>query len=154
MKKVHILAVGKLRTPFWQAAAIYYQSRLKRGLVVSESVVKDSDAANLTERSRIEGVRLLAALLPEHYPICLDERGHQLDSVEFAYFVRRVHEQFGKTPCFILGGAYGLSPEVREATRDTLSLGKITLPHELARVVLLEQIYRAEQIFNNSPYHH
>ena len=154
MKKIHILAVGKLRTPFWQAAAIYYQSRLKRGLVVSESVVKDGDAADLTERSRIEGERLLAALLPEHYPICLDEQGRQLASVEFADLIRRTHEQFAKTPCFILGGAYGLSPKIRAAACETLSLGKMTLPHELARVVLLEQIYRADQIFRNSPYHH
>jgi 23S rRNA (pseudouridine1915-N3)-methyltransferase len=154
MKKIHILAVGKLREPHWQAAAAFYLNRLKRSITLTEQLVKDAIATRPDERNDQEGKRLLAVLAPNHYPICLDERGRQFTSLEFAAFLSQLHEQAEKTPCFIIGGAFGRSPAVLGMARTTLSFGSMTLPHELARVLLLEQIYRADQIGRKSPYHH
>lgn len=154
MKKLNILAVGKLRTPHWQAAADYYTARLRRSFDVTERIVKDADAANTAERNRLEGERLLAALSPDLYPLCLDEHGRQFTSPEFAVFLSSIYDRAEKTPCFILGGAFGLDPAVLGKSATAISLGAMTLPHELARVVLLEQLYRVDQIWRKSPYHH
>jgi len=87
MKKMHILTVGKLREAHWQAAAALYLNRLKRGIALTEQHVKDAGAGQPDERSRHEGERLLAAVAPGYYPICLDERGRQFTSLEFAVFL-------------------------------------------------------------------
>ena len=154
MKRLHLLAVGKLRAPHWQAAAAWYAQRLARAFSLTERLVKDAGMAAPEERARAEGERILAALAPEQYPICLDERGKQFTSPEFAVFLARLYDQAEKIPCFIIGGAFGLAPAVLDTARAVVSLGRITLPHELARVVLLEQLYRVDQIWRNSPYHH
>lgn len=154
MKKLQILAVGKLRTPHWQAAAEHYNARLRHCFAVTERLVKDADANDIKERNRIEGERLLAALSPDLLPICLDERGKQYSSTEFAAYLAALYDRAERTPCFIVGGAFGLSPDVLGKASARISLGKLTLPHELARVVLLEQLYRVDQIWRKSPYHH
>ncbi len=154
MKKLRILAVGKLREPHWQSAAAWYARRLGRSFNFSERLVKDAGATGPEERGRLEGERLLAALAPDEYPICLDEHGKQFTSPEFASFLAQLYDQAEKIPCFIIGGAFGLSSAVLGAARAVVSLGRLTLPHELARVVLLEQLYRVDQIWRKSPYHH
>jgi 23S rRNA (pseudouridine1915-N3)-methyltransferase len=88
--------------------------------------------------------------------VVLDERGDAWSSRELAAKLK-AWEDGARTPCFIVGGAFGLSDEVRERARANgalFSLGRITLPHELARVVLLEQLYRAASINKGLPYHH
>jgi 23S rRNA (pseudouridine1915-N3)-methyltransferase len=155
LKPLRIIAVGKLKTPYWQEAATHYLARLKHWRAVEISLLKDGDAAlPIAERNELEGRRILAACTPQDTLIIMDERGKSFTSPQFSAFVSHVSENAASTPCFVLGGAFGLSPAVRQAARHVISLGSMTFPHELARVLLLEQLYRAEAICRNVPYHH
>ncbi|MEG2173712.1 MAG: 23S rRNA (pseudouridine(1915)-N(3))-methyltransferase RlmH [Desulfovibrionaceae bacterium] len=154
-KVVRIVAVGRLRTPHWVEAAEYYVKRLQHWRTITIQLVKDGEASlPMIDRNTLEGQRLMAAFAPHDCVICLDERGKHMTSPEFAAFLQRLSEDANKIPCFVLGGAFGLSPAVRNTAQHLVSLGPMTLPHELARVVLLEQIYRAEAIIRRVPYHH
>lgn len=154
MRRARIIAVGKLKTPHWQTAAAHYVKRLARSLRIEETAVKDADPAlPLAGRKEQEAERLLKALKPQDCPICLDEYGDMPDSRTFAGLLGRLHDA-GRTPCFIIGGAYGLGESVLAAAEHRISLGPMTFPHELARVMLYEQLYRAEQIRAGTGYHH
>jgi 23S rRNA (pseudouridine1915-N3)-methyltransferase len=154
MKSIRILAVGPIKTPHWRDAAAHYKKRLSHFLRLEEIEIKDADAG-LPPKARVEreSSRLLGLVRPPDIAFCLDERGTGHDSRSFADVLRRVYDA-GKRPCFIIGGAYGLAETVRTAAAHCLSLGPMTFPHELARVILLEQIYRAESILAGAGYHH
>lgn len=155
--RVRLLCVGKVKTPFWREAAAHYTQRLGRWRRVELVEVRDGDAALApVARSAQEGRRLLEALgpgTPREAVMALDEGGETLDSPGLAALLRRCDEG-GLRPVFVIGGPYGLSPEVRGACSRRLSLSAMTWPHELARVLLLEQLYRAECILRKVPYHH
>ena len=153
---LRLLCVGKLKTPFWREAAAHYAERLGRWRRVELIEVRDGDAAlTPAARSAQEGRRLLEALGPEgpRLAIALDEGGEALDSPGLAALLRQYDEQ-ALRPIFVIGGPFGFSPEVRAGCRRRLSLSAMTWPHELARVLLLEQLYRAECILRKVPYHH
>ena len=155
LKPLRIVAVGRLRTSHWKAAAEHYLGRIARWRTVTETLIKDADPAlSPAARSAVEGRGLLAALTPADIPVVLDERGRTFTSRQFASFLETLSEDANRVPCFIVGGAFGLDEAVRSASRHLLAFGPLTLPHELARVVLLEQIYRAEAVTRNLPYHH
>ena len=131
-----VIAIGRLRPPFVDDAD-HYVSRLRAHAKVEVVEVKDDAAA-------------IKRIPDGAYVVLLDERGKTRDSVAFAKFLdeRRLD---GRTLCFVVGGAYGLSLPGADAT---ISFGPMTLPHQLARVVLLEQLYRGLSILAGSPYHH
>lgn len=154
MRCIRILAVGRLKIPHWQEASAFYRNRLSRGLRLEEDIVKDAGAElSIAERKAAESERLLKKIRPGDAPVCLDESGRLLDSNAFADMLRRFHDS-AKTPCFLIGGAYGHAPALLDAVPVRLSLSPMTFPHELARVLLLEQIYRAENILAGTGYHH
>lgn len=147
--------MGRLKTAFWKDAAEHYIRRIARWRPMDVSEVKDGDSA-LPEAGRVaqEGRRLIAALDARDLPVIMDERGLSPTSPQLARRLRELDEGGRGRPCFIVGGAHGLDDEVRARAVLALALGPLTLPHELARVVLLEQLYRAECILRNIPYHH
>ncbi|MDO9632405.1 MAG: 23S rRNA (pseudouridine(1915)-N(3))-methyltransferase RlmH [Humidesulfovibrio sp.] len=151
------LFVGKAREASLRDAADLYALKLSRLARCEVALIKDAPAAcSAPEKCLREGRDILARLDPRHLPIALDERGDNWSSRELATKLK-AWEDAARTPCFIVGGAFGLSDEVRERARANgalFSLGRITLPHELARVVLLEQLYRAASINKGLPYHH
>ena len=151
---LRLLCVGKVKTPFWREAAAHYEKRLGRWRRVELLEVRDGDAA-LTPAARCaqEGDRLLEALGPAQAAIALDEGGDALDSPGLAALLRRYDER-ALRPAFIIGGPFGLAPGVLAACPRRISLSPMTWPHELARVLLLEQLYRAECILRKVPYHH
>ena len=154
MPQIQVIAVGRLREPYWKDAAEAYTKRLQRSHDLTETIVKDGDASlNAAERTAIEGERILQVLKPNALPICLDEHGKTMTSVQFAGFLQQAFDQ-ARSPCFIIGGAYGLARPVKERAAHLLSLGSMTFPHELARVLLFEQLYRADSILRGRPYHH
>jgi 23S rRNA (pseudouridine1915-N3)-methyltransferase len=154
MKGIHILAVGRLKTPCWRAAAEYYAARLARRLSLRESIVKDADARlEPSLRKMLEADRLLKTCRCGEVLVCLDENGESRTSGQFAGFLRALFDA-GKTPCFVVGGAYGLDQKILRSAELCLSLGAMTFPHELARVLLLEQVYRADSILAGTGYHH
>lgn len=154
-KPLRILCVGKIRTSFWKEAAAHYQQRISRWRPLDVTEVRDGDATlDTMSRNSQEGRRLLEALTPQDVPIVMDERGGAMTSQEFARFLQKLDHDAAGRPCFLIGGPFGLDDAVRAVARKKLCLGPMTLPHELARVVLLEQLYRAECILRKVPYHH
>lgn len=154
MSKLYLIGVGKIKTPFWQAAAEHYRSRLARSHQLEVILVKDADAALPPEaRKKQEGERIMAALPPGAAWICLDEHGKSLTSPAFAAYLKKLWDE-SRPPCFIVGGAYGLAPELLEKAHKKLSFGPMTLPHELAQVLLWEQLFRADAILRKTGYHH
>lgn len=153
LKPLRIIAIGRLRTSFWAEAAKLYLERLKHWRKIEETILRDANQdLSIIDRNTQEGKRILAVVKPEDIVICLDEKGKSFTSKEFSQFLDSFMPS--QRPCFIVGGAFGLSPEVMASAKHTICLGKMTLPHELARVVLLEQIYRAECISRKIKYHH
>ncbi len=155
MRVIRCVYVGALKQRFWKEAAEHYRGRLAPHVQLEEREVRDgSGKLSAEDRSRQEGERILAALKPGDMPICLDERGREFDSRALAEYLGRVLEDGNRVPCMVVGGPFGLADEVRAACAMSLCLGRLTLPHELARVVLLEQLYRAVSILRGAPYHH
>ena len=154
MKKLRIMAVGRIKTSFWQEAAELYHGRLLRTIAVEEVLVRDADARlPLPERLETEAGRLLKHRRASDTLICLDERGAMMTSEAFAAFLRKIQAS-GKVPCFAVGGAFGLAASFKQLADYQMALGPMTFPHELARVILLEQLYRAETILAGTGYHH
>ncbi len=140
--KITILAVGRLKEKHWAAAEADYLARLSHYAQVELREVTGDPA-------------LLAALPAKGKLIALDERGELLSSEELARKVVGAHEQHGGGAplCFAIGGADGFSAPVRQRAERFVAFGRITLPHRLARVLLLEQIYRSYSILRGEPYH-
>ena len=154
MKTIKILAVGQIKEPHWQMAATHYQKRLGHTARLVLHSIKDAPA-KLPAETRVEheSERLATLVKPTDVTICLDEEGRNLTSKEFAFFLESLYN-YGATPCFIVGGAYGLSASLKKQARHTIALSPMTFTHEMALVVLLEQLYRTEMILLGTGYHH
>ena len=154
MKSIRLLVVGQAKTPWFREACAHYLGALRRHVPAEEVVVRDGKASEPVRRMAEEGQSLLAKVSPRDHLIVLSEEGRSLASRELAGRLRGWLEDPGRRPCCVIGGAFGLAPEVRARADLTLALGPGTLPHELARVVLYEQLYRAAAILAGTPYHH
>ena len=153
--KVRVVCVGKLKIPFCKDACAHYLTRIGHYRQILCSEVRDGDSSLPPDRRKAEeGQRILEALGPGDFLIALDEHGDTLTSEKFARLLQKLDTEASGTPCFVVGGAYGLDGRVLERARRCLSLSAMTFPHELARVVLFEHLYRAECILHKSPYHH
>ncbi|MCL1916419.1 MAG: 23S rRNA (pseudouridine(1915)-N(3))-methyltransferase RlmH [Desulfovibrionaceae bacterium] len=154
MYKASIISIGQLKASFWKEAAEFYRGRLSRSWRIREICLRDADSAlppaMIKER---EGERIMAALPAGHTFICLDERGEGLSSETLARRLEAFRD-VSSPPCFIIGGAWGLSEVVLSSAALRLSLGPMTLPHELAQVILWEQLFRVDSILRRSGYHH
>jgi 23S rRNA (pseudouridine1915-N3)-methyltransferase len=152
--KIMIVAVGKLHGAYWRAAQQDYLARLRRYTDVTLVEVKDAIGRGAPDAVAIqrEGESLLAAAKDTRRVIALTANGRQMDSPGLADFLRKQIEIYGSL-AFLIGGPVGLAPEVLKICDDTLSLSPLTFPHELARVILLEQLYRAATIIAGEKYH-
>lgn len=150
--QLHLLAVGKLRPAFREACDEYLR-RLRRVVNVSEREVREAGrAGSITQQRDEEGKRLLEAL-PENTDVTLlDLDGASWSSTAVAEQLQEWRLR-GRDHALVIGGAVGVSPAVRARASVTWSLGPLTLPHELARVVVAEQLYRATTIIRGEPYH-
>ncbi|MCP9914928.1 23S rRNA (pseudouridine(1915)-N(3))-methyltransferase RlmH [Cyanobium sp. ATX 6F1] len=138
--RLRLIAVGKLRKRWVSEGAALYLKRLP-GLQVLE--LKDSNPAS-------EAQAVLAALRPDERLVALAEEGERLGSVDLA---RRLEGFGSERLAFVIGGADGLDPALKARASWLLSLSALTFPHELARLLLLEQLYRARTILQEGPYH-
>lgn len=154
MKPIRLLVVGAAKAPFFRDAAAHYLTALRRYLPAEEVVVRDGKAAEAERRKAEEGKALLGKIGPRDFLVVLDEGGASFTSLALSRRLRSLVEDPGRVPCFVVGGAFGLAPEVLARADLTMALGPGTLPHELARVVLYEQLYRAAAINAGAPYHH
>ncbi len=150
--KIYLVAVGRIKDEHIQKKIQEYVKRLGKGieLVVCEL----ADGKGAPERMiEDEGKRIINHLPKSGYIVVLDEKGELLTSIDFAQLIKKVINQ-GRNVIFIIGGAYGLSEEVKKRADKILALSKMTFPHELARLILIEQIYRALNILQKTGYHH
>jgi 23S rRNA (pseudouridine1915-N3)-methyltransferase len=152
--KIRVAAVGRLKEPHWRAAADEYLKRLRPYATVEMVEIADRDIGTDAARAiAAEGADLLRAVPPASYAVVLDAGGRQMSSEDLAGWLaeRMLHGASDIT--FIVGGSAGLAPDVLARGDERLSLSRMTLPHQLARVVILEQVYRAFRIMRNEPYH-
>ncbi len=158
MLNIRVICVGKLKEKYWESACAEYLKRL--GGYCSPTVVEVKEAklpanASPADEQNVmikEGRDILAKIDSSDYVIALDIQGRELDSPGIAKRIAEIAFDHSRID-FIIGGSLGLSDEVRKRADMKLSFGKITLPHQLARVVLLEQIYRAFKINAGETYH-
>ena len=146
--KFTIVAVGKLKEKFWTAACAEYLKRMQPYGKTEVREIAGVDAA----RDR-EGAAILAALGPSAHVVLLAIDGKQRSSESFSQRIDALKLNGASDIAFVIGGSDGVSAAVRQRADETLSFGPITLPHNLARVVLLEQLYRAQKISRGEPYH-
>lgn len=150
--QVHLLAVGKLR-PYYREACDDYLRRLRRHLTVTEVEVREAARAPTAEAQREEEAARLRARLPAGgTTVALAREGSGWSSAELARRMERWRLE-ARPVAFLLGGSHGLAPDLIAEAGARWSLGPPTLPHELARVVVAEQLYRALTILRGEPYH-
>lgn len=155
MRNISFIWIGKLKKGWWQDAAAHYMKRIAPQFSVRETVLKDAPGhLDAAEKKLWEGRKIMEKLGPQDFPVVLDEHGKTMTSPQLSRKLTTWVEDPATSPCFIVGGAFGLSDEVLTASRFKLSLSPMTFPHEMARVLLLEQVYRASAIAAGSPYHH
>ena len=151
--RIRVVAIGKDRSGLFAPAAEEYAGRLARYLRLEVVEVPEARKHAGTPRAKEEeGEALLARLGERERVVLLDERGAEETSAAFAHRVERWLSR-GQDVALVVGGADGLSDAVRARGQETVALSRMTLPHRLARVVLLEQLYRAMTILRGEPYH-
>lgn len=156
MLRITVIAVGKLKEKFWVAACDEYLKRLRPYAKVSVAEIPDVDPtrAGGVEAARIrEGEGILVAVPEGARVILMAIEGKQRSSEGFSRHLDELALRGESDLAFVIGGSDGVSDAVRARSDETFSFGPITLPHNLARVVLLEQIYRAFKISRGEPYH-
>lgn len=153
---IKIIAVGKLKEKYTKDAIDEFKKRLGAycSLSLVEIPAQEIKDENLNEKYKeTEGQKILAAIKPDSYVITLEILGKSLSSEEFAQKIKTLSQEGHNEVVFVIGGANGLSKAVSERANFKLSFSKMTFTHQLIRVFLYEQIYRAFKIINNEAYH-
>ncbi|MDD4319270.1 MAG: 23S rRNA (pseudouridine(1915)-N(3))-methyltransferase RlmH [Candidatus Peribacteraceae bacterium] len=154
MHRITLLCVGKISSDWIAEGCRDYLSRLKRDALVDVHEVGASKEKDAERQKKDESLRLLSAMAKhEGDSIVLDETGERMTSAQFAKFLQSVFDA-GTPAEFVIGGAYGLTDEVRRGAKKTIRLSDMTFTHEMARLVFLEQLYRSVQITKGTGYHH
>jgi 23S rRNA (pseudouridine1915-N3)-methyltransferase len=148
MSRISIIALGKLPSEY-VAASEHFTRMLSKDVSIHEIIIKKN--INGPEIMEPEADAILSKIPVSDYMILLDPRGKKLDSIDFAQSLSRAMENNKIT--FVIGGAFGVSDRVKSRANFALSLSDLTFSHMLARIILLEQLYRAKSIIAGHPYH-
>ena len=155
---IKIYAIGKIKD-FYKAGVDEYLKRISGYSKIEVIELKDESISDKPSDLEIkkaidnEGKRVLSLLKNNEFLIGLDLNKKEMDSIEFSKFLMEKLESNGSNISFVVGGSYGLSDELKKRVNTSISISKFTLPHQLARLVLVEQIFRAFKIINNETYH-
>ncbi|BAM86450.1 conserved hypothetical protein [Bradyrhizobium oligotrophicum S58] len=157
--RIVVIAIGRLKQGPERELAERYRERFEdlgrklgfRGLDIQE--IPESRARDAATRISEEAAAIAAAIPDKAVLVCLDERGQNIDSTTFASHLGRWRDQGLPAAVFVIGGADGLSPELRRTAKLGVAFGAATWPHQIVRVLLLEQIYRTATILAGHPYH-
>jgi 23S rRNA (pseudouridine1915-N3)-methyltransferase len=158
MVTVRIVAVGKIKEKFTKDEISEYLKRLskycKPSIVeVEEEKAFDNSPSDIERILKKEGENLLKQIKPNDYVVLLDLHGEEIDSIKFSKIVEKIQTQGFSTIDFVIRGSNGLSDEVRKRSNFKLKLSPLTFTHQMTRVIILEQVYRAFKILNNEVYH-
>lgn len=149
---IKIICVGKIKEKYLTSAIEEYQKRISKYTKIEIIEVLDEGIEEVNKVLKIEGERIKKHLGPKDYIITLEIKGQEISSIELTKLLEKVNLDYSNIT-FIIGGSYGLSEEIIRSSNYHLSFSKLTLPHQLFRVLLLEQIYRTYKIRNNEKYH-
>lgn len=157
---IRIIAVGRLRERYWQDAAADYARRIRPYArleieEVAEARLKDGASAAEEKKAMQEEGRAILERLKGHEGavVALDRQGRSPDSLQMARWLERMILEGRGDVAYVIGGPLGLAPEVLQRAEFRLSFSKMTFPHQMMRVILLEQIYRGMRIMRKEPYH-
>ena len=157
--KIKLVTVGKLKEKYLKDGIAEYSKRISRFAAVEMIELADEktpDCSSDSENEKIldlEGNRILSKIGDREFVVVLAIEGKTLSSEEFSKQLEQASINGFSTLTFVIGGSLGLSPQVKNRANLSLSFGRLTLPHQLMRLVLVEQIYRAFSIQQGSPYH-
>lgn len=146
---IKIICVGKIKESYYKDALEEYLKRLKKYVKLELIELPDYNY-DITKTTTEEGKKILDKISDKDFVITMEIEGKQLDSLEFS---KLIDDNISNNMVFVIGGSYGLSNEVKKRANVSLSFSRLTFPHQLFRIILLEQIYRAYRIINNESYH-
>ena len=149
---IKVITVGSIKEKYLKEAIEEYLKRLKKYTNIEIIEVKDEGLVEEKKSIQLEGEKISKHLSQKDYIITLEIEGKQVSSEELAEKLNQIQIE-NSNITFIIGGSYGLSEEIKQKAKMHLSFSKMTFPHQLFRVLLLEQIYRAFKILNNESYH-
>lgn len=155
--KLKIIFVGKTEADYLNTACNTFENRLKNYLPLEIIVIpalKNTKSLNKEQQKTKEGKLILNKLDNSDFVVLLDEKGKEYRSVEWAEYFQKKMNSGIKSLCLIVGGPYGFSQEVYLKSNQKVALSKMTFSHQMIRLLLLEQCYRAMSILKNEPYHH
>lgn len=152
---ISIIAVGKIKEKALTALINEYKKRISNYSKIEIIEVNDEPNDKLEDEKvkELEGQRILKQIKKDSYVILLDLQGQSLDSEGLANMIEKINTYHSSNITFIIGGSLGVSETVRERADFKLKLSEMTFPHNLARLIILEQIYRSYKILNNETYH-
>jgi 23S rRNA (pseudouridine1915-N3)-methyltransferase len=153
--KIELWAIGKTSEKYLENGIEIFEKRLKNYLPFSWTAwpdvkLKTGDSARLKIE---EGKMLLQKLQPDDYLVLLDEKGQSFTSMELSRWLERRLGASNRRMIFLIGGAFGFSPDVYARAQEQIALSKLTFSHQMVRLFFLEQLYRAMTILRNEPYH-
>ena len=146
---IKIICVGKIKEQYLRSAISEYEKRLKKFTKLEIIEVNDESNGNILEKEKNHIIRYIN---DHDYVVTLEIDGNMIDSVELSKKIDQTLINFSNIT-FVIGGSYGLFDEIKKRSNYKLSFSKMTFPHQLFRVLLLEQIYRSFKIINNESYH-
>jgi 23S rRNA (pseudouridine1915-N3)-methyltransferase len=149
---IKIITVGNIKEKYLKDAIDEYLKRLKKFTSIEIIELKDEGLVEEQKAIQLEGEKILKNISPKDYLITLEIEGKAYSSEEFAEKINQIQIE-NSNIVFVIGGSYGLSKDIKDKSKMHLSFSKMTFPHQLFRVFLLEQIYRAYKILNNESYH-
>jgi len=156
---INIICVGKLKERYWTDAAAEYMKRIGGFCSIKIVELKEAklpkNASPADEQNVIskEGAEILSKIADSEYVMALEVEGEMLDSVALSKKIEKTFANGSSTIDFVIGGSLGLSEAVRKRANGSLSFSRLTFPHQMARIMLLEQIYRSFKISNGETYH-
>ena len=149
---IKIICVGKIKEKYFKEAIAEYKKRLSKYTKLEIIEVIDFERNSKEEVKKLEGELILKNIKDKDYVITLDIKGNKLSSLSFANKINNILIN-NSNLAFVIGGSYGLDDTVNKRSNYSLSFSDLTFPHQLFRVILLEQIYRSYKILNNESYH-
>ena len=149
---IKIITVGQLKEKYLKEAVEEYKKRISKYTNIEIIELKDEGLVEEKKAIELEGEKINKYIDNKDYIITLEIEGKQMTSVEFSEKLERIQIE-NSNIVFIIGGSYGLSNTIKDRSNLKLSFSKMTFPHQLFRVILLEQIYRSYKIMNNEKYH-